>query len=101
MQKFVHSRVLIRSVLLADQQEHIPSLKHASKMERHPVICRNLTIKQGLLSRVRIGKTKCQVSKHTLEDEALNNENVKKFILGKQIVKIVSVKNKMVNIVVK
>lgn len=36
-----------------------------------------------------------------LEDEALDNENVKKFILGKEVVKIVSVKNKMVNIVVK
>ena len=38
---------------------------------------------------------------HLLEDEALYNENVKKFILGKQIVKIITVKNKMVNIVVK
>lgn len=34
-----------------------------------------------------------------LEDEALNNENVKKFILGKQIRKIITVKNKMVNVV--
>ena len=38
---------------------------------------------------------------HLLEDEALYNENVKKFILGKEIVKIITVKNKMVNIVVK
>lgn len=38
---------------------------------------------------------------HELEDGALYNENVKKFILGKQIIKIVTVKNKMVNIVVK
>jgi leucyl-tRNA synthetase len=37
----------------------------------------------------------------TLEDAALDNENVKKHILGKQIVKIITVKNKMVNIVVK
>ena len=37
----------------------------------------------------------------TLEDAALDNENVKKYILGKQIVKIITVKNKMVNIVVK
>ncbi|MBS1518351.1 MAG: leucine--tRNA ligase [Bacteroidetes bacterium] len=37
----------------------------------------------------------------TLEDEALDNENVKKYILGKQIIKIITVKNKMVNIVVK
>ncbi|MBK9226163.1 MAG: leucine--tRNA ligase [Ignavibacteria bacterium] len=36
-----------------------------------------------------------------LEDAALDNENVKKHILGKQIVKIITVKNKMVNIVVK
>jgi leucyl-tRNA synthetase len=36
-----------------------------------------------------------------LEDEALNNENVKKYILGKEIIKIITVKNKMVNIVVK
>ncbi|MEO8447179.1 MAG: leucine--tRNA ligase [bacterium] len=36
-----------------------------------------------------------------LEDEALDNENVKKFLLGKQIVKIICVKNKMVNIVIK
>jgi len=37
----------------------------------------------------------------TLEDAALDNENVKKHLLGKQIVKIITVKNKMVNIVVK
>lgn len=37
----------------------------------------------------------------TLEDEALSNDNVKKFISGKQIVKIISVRNKMVNIVAK
>ncbi len=37
----------------------------------------------------------------TLEDTALDNENVKKHILGKQIVKIITVKNKMVNVVVK
>jgi len=36
-----------------------------------------------------------------LEDEALDNENVKKYLLGKQIIKIITVKNKMVNIVVK
>ncbi|MEO8209263.1 MAG: class I tRNA ligase family protein, partial [bacterium] len=36
-----------------------------------------------------------------LEDEALSNENIKKYILGKEIVKIISVKNKMVNIVAK
>ena len=37
----------------------------------------------------------------TLEDEALNNENVKKHVLGKEVVKIITLKNKMVNIVVK
>jgi leucyl-tRNA synthetase len=37
----------------------------------------------------------------TLEDAALDNENVKKHLLGKQIVKIITVKDKMVNIVVK
>jgi len=36
-----------------------------------------------------------------LEDEALNNENVMKYIFGKQVVKIITVKNKMVNVVVK
>ncbi len=36
-----------------------------------------------------------------LEDEALANENVQKFISGKQVIKIISVRNKMVNIVVK
>ncbi|HMQ69168.1 MAG TPA: leucine--tRNA ligase [Ignavibacteria bacterium] len=36
-----------------------------------------------------------------LEDEALDNENVKKYILGKNIVKIITVKNKMVNVVVR
>ncbi|MDQ3020171.1 MAG: leucine--tRNA ligase [Bacteroidota bacterium] len=36
-----------------------------------------------------------------LEDKALDNENVKKYTLGKEIVKIITVKNKMVNIVVK
>jgi len=36
-----------------------------------------------------------------LEDEALDNENIKKHILGKEVVKIISVKNKMVNVVVK
>ncbi len=37
----------------------------------------------------------------SLEDAALDNENVKKHILGKQIVRIITVKNKTVNIVVK
>ena len=36
-----------------------------------------------------------------LEGGGLDNENVKKDILGKQIVKVITVKNKMVNIVVK
>ncbi|MEO8666762.1 MAG: leucine--tRNA ligase, partial [Ignavibacteria bacterium] len=36
-----------------------------------------------------------------LENTALNNENVKKFITGKEILKIVTVKNKMINIVAK
>jgi leucyl-tRNA synthetase len=36
-----------------------------------------------------------------LEDESLDNENVKKYLLGKEVVKIITVKNKMVNIVVK
>ncbi|HMS64451.1 MAG TPA: leucine--tRNA ligase [Ignavibacteria bacterium] len=36
-----------------------------------------------------------------LEDEALDNENVKKYLLGKEVVKIITVKNKMVNIVIK
>jgi len=36
-----------------------------------------------------------------LEDEALSNENIKKHIIGKEIVKIIAVKNKMVNVVVK
>lgn len=36
-----------------------------------------------------------------LEDKALYNENVMKYLLGKQIAKMVTVKNKMVNIVVK
>jgi len=36
-----------------------------------------------------------------LEDVALENENVIKYLLGKQVVKIITVKNKMVNIVVK
>lgn len=36
-----------------------------------------------------------------LEDEALSNENVKRHLFGKEIVKIITVKNKMVNIVVK
>lgn len=36
-----------------------------------------------------------------LEDEALNNVNVNKFISGKEIAKIITVKNKMVNIVAK
>ena len=46
-------------------------------------------------------EVKFDSDEHVLEDEALYNENVKKFILGKQIVKIITVKNKMVNIVVK
>ncbi|MBK6772764.1 MAG: class I tRNA ligase family protein [Ignavibacteria bacterium] len=36
-----------------------------------------------------------------LEDHALYNENVMKQILGKQIIKVITIKNKMVNIVVK
>lgn len=35
-----------------------------------------------------------------LEDSALNNEKVKKYISGKEIRKIITIKNKMVNIVV-
>lgn len=36
-----------------------------------------------------------------MEEKALNDENVKKYVTGKEIVKIITVKNKMVNIVVK
>ena len=40
-------------------------------------------------------------SKEEMEKKALNNENVQKFIDGKKIVKVISVPNKLVNIVVK
>jgi len=41
------------------------------------------------------------LSDKTLEQEALDDPNVIKHILGKEVVKIIVVKNKMVNIVVK
>ena len=41
------------------------------------------------------------VSKEDMENLALNNENAKKFIEGKQIVKVICVPKKLVNIVVK
>lgn len=48
---------------------------------------------------------KMEVSKETSEEEmeklAKENENVKKFIDGKEIVKIITIKGKLVNIVVK
>ena len=37
----------------------------------------------------------------TLEQAALDNEKLKKHIFGKDIIKIITVKNRMVNIVVK
>ena len=37
----------------------------------------------------------------TLEQKAMDNEKLKKFIFGKDIIKIITVKNRMVNIVVK
>ncbi len=60
----------------------------------------NVTVVFQVNGKIRAKKEfKFDCNEHTLEDEALNNDNVKKFILGKQIVKIVTVKNKMVNIV--
>ena len=49
------------------------------------------------------GKKEMQpdLSDKTLEQEALDDPNVIKHILGKEVVKIIVVKNKMVNIVVK
>ena len=49
------------------------------------------------------GKKEMQpdLSDKTLEQEALDDPNVIKHILGKEVVKIIGVKNKMVNIVVK
>lgn len=62
----------------------------------------NVTVIFQVNGKMRAKKEfKFDSDEHTLEDEALYNENVKKFILGKQIVKIITVKNKMVNIVVK
>ena len=44
---------------------------------------------------------KTDSTKEEMEEKALNNENAKKFIKDKEIVKVVSVPNKLVNIVVK
>jgi leucyl-tRNA synthetase len=48
------------------------------------------------------GKTELEIDsdEQVLKESALSNENVMKHILGKNIVKIVTVKNKMVNVVV-
>ena len=40
-------------------------------------------------------------TEEVIKDKALNNENVKKHIEGKEIVKVIVIKNKIVNIVVK
>ena len=40
-------------------------------------------------------------SEKEIEDAALDDEKVKKHILGKQIIRIITVKDKMVNVVVK
>ena len=40
-------------------------------------------------------------SEDSIKEKALSNENVKKFIDGKEIVKVIVVKGKIVNIVVK
>ena len=42
----------------------------------------------------------CKMPKQ-MEEKALNNENAKKFIKDKEIVKVISIPNKLVNIVVK
>ena len=44
---------------------------------------------------------KTDSSKEEMEEKALNNENTQKFIEGKEIVKVISIPNKLVNIVVK
>ena len=44
---------------------------------------------------------KTDSTKEEMEEKALNNENAKKFTKDKQIIKVVSVPNKLVNIVVK
>ncbi|MBR2708131.1 MAG: leucine--tRNA ligase [Bacilli bacterium] len=44
---------------------------------------------------------KTDSTKEEMEEKALNNENAKKFIKEKEIVKIISIPNKLVNIVVK
>ena len=44
---------------------------------------------------------KTNSTKEEMEESALNNENAKKFISDKEIIKIISVPNKLVNIVVK
>ena len=44
---------------------------------------------------------KTDSTKEEMEEKALNNENAKKFIKDKEIIKVVSVPNKLVNIVVK
>ena len=44
---------------------------------------------------------KTDSSKEEMEEKALNNENAKKFIGDKEIIKVISIPNKLVNIVVK
>ncbi|MBR3230246.1 MAG: leucine--tRNA ligase [Bacilli bacterium] len=44
---------------------------------------------------------KTDSTKEEMEEKALNNENAKKFIKDKEIIKVISVPNKLVNIVVK
>lgn len=46
-------------------------------------------------------RVKTDSTKEEMEEKALNNENAKKFTKDKEIIKVVSVPNKLVNIVVK
>lgn len=82
--------------------------KNSIQFEKWPEFDENL-VKQDFVTIVFQVNGKIRAKKEMefdaevkqIEDEALDNENVKKFILGKEVVKIVTVKNKMVNIVVK
>ena len=46
-------------------------------------------------------EVKMDTSKEEMESIALNQENVKKYIDGNEIVKIITVQNRLVNIVIK
>jgi len=61
-----------------------------------------ITVAFSVNGKVRVKKeVETDLSEKDLEQIALDEEGIKKYIIGKQIIKIIIVKNRMVNVVVK